>query len=181
MQRIVYYVAVTLDGFIAGPGNDISMYLPDGPGVRQYQEDLKSFGTVIMGRNTYEFGYQFGLQPGQPAYPHMEHYIFSDRLHLDNTHEKVHVCKPEIKKIEEIKSTANTDIYLCGGGTFAGWLMENQMIDVMKIKLNPAIAGGGIPLFHGLSKSYHCKHKHTESFEDGLQILTYDVIHQNSE
>ena len=30
-----------------------------------------------MGRRTYEFGYKYGLQPGQSPYPHMENYIFS--------------------------------------------------------------------------------------------------------
>jgi len=33
-----------------------------------------------MGKNTYEFGYKFGLKPGQRAYPHMTHYIFSNSL-----------------------------------------------------------------------------------------------------
>lgn len=80
MPKIVYYVAISLDGYIAGEGDDVSMFIPGGNGVEQYQKDLLDFSTVIMGRRTYEFGYQYGLQPGQPAYPHMEHYIFSDSL-----------------------------------------------------------------------------------------------------
>ncbi len=67
MPKIVYYVASSIDGFIAGVNDDISGFVPGGSGVEKYLSDLKSFKTVIMGRRTYEFGYQFGLEPGQPA------------------------------------------------------------------------------------------------------------------
>jgi len=76
MRKIVYYVATSIDGFIAGPNEEIDMFIPDGPLVEQYKDDLQGFNTVIMGRNRYEFGYKFGLEPGKPAYPHMQHYIF---------------------------------------------------------------------------------------------------------
>ena len=78
MKKIIYYVAVSLDGFISGPNEDISKFASHGAGVDKYLEDLKEFKTVIMGRKTYEFGYKFGLVPGQPAYGHMEHFIFSE-------------------------------------------------------------------------------------------------------
>ncbi len=67
MKKIVYYVASSLDGFISGPNDDISMFQTAGLGVEKYLSDLQNFGTVIMGRKTYEFGYLYGLHPGQPA------------------------------------------------------------------------------------------------------------------
>ncbi|WP_373518949.1 dihydrofolate reductase family protein [Pricia sp.] len=80
MKRIIYYVATSIDGFIAGPKDDASGFTATGEGVARYLEDLKDFKTVIMGRRTYEFGYKYGLEPGQPAYSHMQHYIFSKTL-----------------------------------------------------------------------------------------------------
>lgn len=71
MNKIIYYVATSLDGFIAGMNDDISDFVFDGDGVKKYQSDLQEFDTVIMGRKTYEFGYNYGLEPGQPAYPNM--------------------------------------------------------------------------------------------------------------
>ena len=76
MRRIVYYVAASIDGFISGPDGDIAGFVEGGSGVDKYLDDLGRFDTVIMGRKTYEFGYRFGLQPGQPAYPHMRHFCF---------------------------------------------------------------------------------------------------------
>ncbi len=176
MQRIVYYVAVSLDGYIAGPDNDISAFVQQGPAVDQYFADLQQFQTVIMGRKTYEFGYQFGLEPGQPAYPHMHHYIFSSSLSFTSPHEKVEVIPYELDALERVRSEATTDIYLCGGGTFAGWLLNEGVIDRLKIKLNPIVLGGGTPLFSGISESHRWQLSERMSFEDGLQFLTYEKV-----
>lgn len=175
MKKIIYYVASSIDGFIAGTNNDISKFILEGKGVEKYQSDLLNFKTVIMGRKTYEFGYKFGLPPGQPAYPNMEHYIFSDNMTLDNLSGSVHIEKLNIDRVKDIKEKSVTDIYLCGGGKFAGWLLENSLIDQLKLKLNPIILGKGIRLF-GETKSFaNLNLTDTESFEDGLQILTYEL------
>ncbi len=83
MRKITYYAAAAPDGFIEGPNGDVSGFVQQGDGVDQYLKDLQSYDTVIMGRKTYEFGYRFGLVPGQPAYPHIRHYIFSNTLKFD--------------------------------------------------------------------------------------------------
>lgn len=174
MAKIVYYVATSLDGFIAGPENDISMFVFQGEGVEQYQSDLLNFSTVIMGRSTYEFGYQFGLQPGQPAYPHMEHHIFSDTLVFDEpAHPQVHIESRSIDRVREIKEQASTDVYLCGGGVFAGWLLDHGLIDVLKIKLNPITLGSGVRLFGSSTQQHRWNLNDRSAYDDGLQILTF--------
>ena len=175
MKNIVYYVATSLDGFIAGPEEDISGFVGEGNGVTQYLADLKDFETVIMGRRTYEFGYKYGLEPGKPAYPHMDHFIFSKTLKLENPDPKVKVVDPDLKEIENIRNQSKTDIYLCGGGVFAGWLLENEQIDILKIKLNPLIQGEGISLFENSSKMFRLQLMDTELYEGGLQIMTYKI------
>jgi dihydrofolate reductase len=175
MTRIIYYVASSIDGFIAGHDDDISDFVAGGKGVDKYLADLQNFKTVIMGRRTYEFGYQYGLKPGQPAYLHMEHFIFSDTLKIEKLAETVHIEKKSIDRIKEIKESAQSDIYLCGGGEFAGWLLDNGLIDQLKLKLNPIILGNGIRLFGTSKTKAKWSLKDTESFEGGLKILTYDI------
>lgn len=174
MRKIIYYVASSLDGFIAGTNDDISSFILQGKGVDKYQADLLQFKTVIMGRKTYEFGYQYGLVPGQPAYPHMEHHIFSNAMQIDNLANTVHIESLTIDRVKEIKANATTDIYLCGGGKLAGWLLEHNLIDTLKLKLNPIILGEGTPLFGSSKTTAKWNLTEKESFEDGLQILTYD-------
>tara|TARA_R110000744_G_scaffold294011_1_gene404296 strand:+ start:468 stop:899 length:432 start_codon:yes stop_codon:yes gene_type:complete len=140
--------------------------------------DLKEFETVIMGRKTYEFGYGFGLKSGQPAYPHMVHYIFSKSLSFENKHEKVHVLTDyETEKIRELKETSKTHIYLCGGGIFAGWLLEQKFIDVLKVKLNPLLLGDGIRLFGNSKQGYKLNLTETQSYDHGLVFNTYDILY----
>lgn len=173
MRQLVYYVAVSLDGYIAGPNEAIDKFAADGPLVEKYLSDLQSFDTVVMGRKTYEFGYKFGLEPGQPAYPHMRHYIFSESMALDNTHEQVKVIKRDLSMVQQLKNEDGLDIYLCGGGVFAGWLLDNQLIDVLKIKLNPIILGGGTPLFGKSHTSLSLQQTDVQEFDGGLSLRTY--------
>lgn len=101
-RKIVYYVASSLDGFISGLNDDISGFVASN-GVDKYLSDLANYDTVIMGRRTYEFGYKFGLRSGQPAYPHMEHYIFSNNLKLTDPDPKVKVKNIDLDEIEKYK------------------------------------------------------------------------------
>jgi len=176
MQKIIYYVASSLDGYIAGKNDDISQFVAQGTGVKKYLSDLASFETVIMGRRTYEFGYQFGLEPRQPAYPHMQHHIFSDSLAFDSKADTVHIEPKSIDRVREIRDQASTDIYLCGGGEFAGWLLDHGLVDQLKIKLNPIVLGEGIPLFGSSRTKANWKLIDQESYEQGLLILSYDLI-----
>jgi len=175
MKRINYYVASSIDGYISGINDDISGFVDSGNGIEKYLEDLKEFGTVIMGRNTYEFGYKYGLTPGKPAYPHMNHYIFSKTLSFENPDEKVKVKNININEISKIKNNSETDIYLCGGGIFAGWLLDNELIDILKIKVNPLILGQGVKIFGNSTKTFNLNLISKEEFEKGLLINTYEI------
>lgn len=175
MKRINYYVASSIDGYISGINDDISGFVDSGNGVEKYLEDLKEFGTVIMGRNTYEFGYKYGLTPGKPAYPHMNHYIFSKTLSFENPDEKVKVKNININEISKIKNNSETDIYLCGGGIFAGWLLDNELIDILKIKVNPLILGQGVKIFGNSTKTFNLNLISKEEYEKGLLINTYEI------
>ncbi len=175
MRRIVYYVAVSIDGFIEDSSKTSDKFIHEPSIVEFYLNDLKNFDTTVMGRNTYEHGYKYGMKPGQAAYPHMHHYIFSNTLAFDKPDKNVEVVVPNLKFINDLKDHKGTDIYLCGGGIFAGWLLDNELIDVLKLKLNPVIFGGGTRLFGSSSKSLFLDLKESLDFDNGFKILTYDI------
>lgn len=177
MRKIVYYVASSLDGYICGPNESIDGFVADGSGVEQYLQDLQAFEVAIMGRNTYEFGYKFGMQPGQAPYPHMQHYIFSNSLVLHDPAPNVHIQPLEVAFIQKLKQSPGGDIYLCGGGLFAGWLLDHELIDILKIKLNPLILGQGVRLFGNSNKVVQPKLIEQNSYDQGLQILTYQLVY----
>jgi len=178
MNQIIYYVACSLDGYICGEDEDISGYVGSGSGLEKYLEDLKGFDTVIMGRRTYEFGYKYGLEKGQPAYPHMKHFVFSKSLTFEKAHEQVQVRPYHLDEVLKVRNEATGDIYLCGGGVFAGWLLDQHQIDVIKVKLSPLILNKGVRMFEGASDKYTLTLIDTESHDEGMLINSYQVTYE---
>jgi dihydrofolate reductase len=175
MRKIIYYVAMSLDGYIVGPTDSIDGFVSEGSGVNKYLSDLKAFDTVIMGRNTYEFGFKYGIVPGQPAYEHMEHYIFSNSASYENLHDKVHIVPRDISLVRKLKKGSGSDIYLCGGSLFAGWLLENELIDELIIKLNPVLLGQGLPLFSSTARQLKLDLQEVQEYDHGLVINKYKI------
>ena len=179
MKKLVYHVATTVDNFIAHEDGSTEGFLERGEHVDEYLEGLKQYDTVLMGKATYEYGYQFGILPGQPSpvYSHMKHYIFSKTLRFETEpSEQVEIIdRNEVEFIKQLKETSGKDIYLCGGGTFAGFLLENELIDELIIKLNPIIFGSGIRLFGKTTKAIDLSLVNSKNYNSGVLLLTYKV------
>lgn len=183
MRALIYHVATSLDGFIARPDGSTHGFIESGEHVDDYLNQLKDYDATIMGRNTYEYGYQFGLIPGEPAYPHMMHYIISDSLHFAHSHPQVHLIKKEnlLQKVDELKNEVGSPIYLCGGGQLAKTLLQHQMIDELIIKLNPILFGSGIHLFDGVCSGFELQPRHRIEYNNGVQMLQFQMNYVEEE
>ena len=175
MRDIVYYVACSVDGYIAGPRGDSSMFVKNEALTAQYRQDLESFDTVIMCRQTYEMGYGYGLQPGQPTVENKKHFIFSKSLYFERHHPDVSVLPPDVEHVRALKSSEGPGIFLCGGGHFAGWLMEKGLIDVLKVRLNPVILGAGTPVFGHSPEKARMELVSSRAFDGGVQMNEYRI------
>jgi len=151
MQPVIYDVAVSMDGFIAGPHGDISRFAHEGPVVDDYAARLRTYSTAIMGRATYEFGYRHGLQPGRNPYPWMRTIVVSTALDLPAKAEVEVVRARPDEFVRSLKAHAKAPIYLCGGGVFAASMMEAGLIDRIRLKRAPILLGGGASLFGPIS------------------------------
>lgn len=176
MRNIIYDVAASLDGFIAGPGGDVSLFPHEGDHVADYLKRLESYGTVIMGRSTYEFGYQFGLKPGKRAYPHMDHHIFSSALTVPDDSDVTIVRESWLATIERLRNADNDrPIYLCGGGAFAGWCLSEGLIDKLIIKRAPIVLASGVALFDtGSATTFTLEHVKRHS--SGVVLEEYSIL-----
>lgn len=174
MRKIYYDVATSLDGYIAGPDEDISAIPMEGDHVDAYGQRLAGYDTVIMGRKTYEFGFRFGLKPGQRAYPHMRHLIFSRSLDLPDNSSVEIVRENWPQAIQDLKNTNGGDIYLCGGGQFAGLLLSHGLIDCVRLKMAPVVLSGGIALFADAGGAISMQRKSATLCESGVTYLEYE-------
>lgn len=165
MRKFIYHIATSLDGFIADQHGKVDHFLMEGPHVADFTQALAQYDTVVMGRRTYEFGFQYGLQPGQPAYQGLKHIVASQSLDFESNDE-VQLIKTDIAThLKQLKTQPGKAIWLCGGGKLAGYLFHHGLLDALWLKINPIILGNGIPLFEGLSSpltlpTQKCEQKH---------------------
>ena len=174
MRKLIYDVAITLDRFIGHEDGSAGGFLAEGDHVTDYLGRLQRYDTVVMGRRTYEYGYAFGLAPGKRAYPHMRHLVFSKTLRLPGSDVEVIDGDP-LPVIRALKDGTGTDIYLCGGGAFAGHLLDHGLIDELALKLNPLLFGRGIPLFGPSRTPQRLALTESRTYKSGVVLLRYTV------
>jgi dihydrofolate reductase len=179
MRKLVYDVAVTLDGFIAHEDGSWGGFVFEGEHADDYLARLKGYDTVVMGRRTYEAGYPYGMAPGQrgPLYQHMRHFIFSQTLDFGPGAEVEVVRADEVGRVRGLQQEDGSDVYLCGGGAFAGFLLDNGLIDQVVLKLNPVVFGRGVRLFGECTRAARLDLVDSKAYGNGVVLLRYDVRH----
>ncbi len=175
MQPIIYDVAVSIDGFISGPQGDISGFSHKGEVVDDYMARLATYGTALMGRATYEFGYQYGLLPGANPYPNMRSYVVSSGIDLPKESVVSLLRNPTPQNFESIRNKGNAPIYLCGGGDFAGWMLRHGLISRLRLKRAPILLGSGVPLFSGDLPKISARLLSEKSYGDGTLYQEFDL------
>jgi dihydrofolate reductase len=186
MRKLTYYIASTLDGFIAGPDGQFDFFSFEGDSsaaiLADYPETIpiqareplgltgvanKRFDTILMGRGTYEPGLAIGVTS---PYPHLKQYVFSRTL--TGTDPEVEIVSSDpAELVRSLKQQDGMDIWLCGGGKLAAQLLP--YIDELVIKLNPIVLGSGIPLFDGPFALTRFTLTATRPFDTGVVIMTY--------
>jgi dihydrofolate reductase len=176
MRKLVYDVAMTLDNFISHEDGTCDGFL-DGDHGPDYFARLAGYDTVVMGRKTYEYGYPFGVVPGKhaPLYAHMRHFIFSKTLRFEPGAEVEVVDRDEIGVVKKLKAEEGTDIYLCGGSAFAGFLLDHELIDRVVLKLNPVVFGRGLRLFGPSQKQVRLDLVSSKAYNNGVLLVQYDI------
>ncbi|MEX2401196.1 MAG: dihydrofolate reductase family protein [Rhodothermales bacterium] len=173
MAELVYYVASTLDGFIAHEDGSFDGFEWDDEVVSDFFSDLKEFGTVLMGRKTYEVG----LREGKTSpYPSMRQVVFS-RTMEGSPDAAVELVRDDVVEfVRACKFRAAAPIWLCGGSEVASLLANSGLIDRVTVKLNPVVFGPGIPIFRENIDQMKLDLQSTKSYDCGIVLLDYTVV-----
>jgi dihydrofolate reductase len=140
-RRLRYQVAVSLDGFIAGPNHEADWIVMD-PSI-DFGALFAEFDTLVMGRKTHEV---MAGQSGQGAVPGVEVYVFSRTLPA-SSRQGVHIVNDDPRVVvAALKAKPGRDIWLFGGGTLCRSLLDAGLVDTVEVAVMPVLLGSGISL-----------------------------------
>lgn len=172
MRTIKYYVAISLDGFIAHDDGSFNGFLWDDQVVADFFESFNWFDTVLMGRKTYEVGLSEGKTN---PYPMMKQYVFSKTMTESPDKNVELVSKKGIELVQTLKQKPGSAIWLCGGSDLASTLFTENLIDEIILKVNPVLFGSGIPLFSNKIRLTNLELTNSKIYSNGTVLLFYLV------
>ncbi|THV26752.1 dihydrofolate reductase family protein [Glycomyces paridis] len=191
MRRLVYYVAATLDGRIAGPdggdpsGEDYFAITEDLLAfiVANYPETLpgpardamgiagpgEHFDTILEGSGSFAVGLAAGIPD---AYPHLRHVVYSNSLAAREDSDVEVVAGDPVAHVRELKAEEGLDLWLVGGGTLAHTLLPE--IDRIVVKQQSSVIGSGVPMFNGPFAPHMFTPVDLVQLPGGVRVITLD-------
>lgn len=149
MRKVTYGAAVSLDGFIAGPGEAIDWLLWSDDAKKISGESWKGVDTILMGRKTYEFAARSGGGPGGTS--KMKTYIFSTTMRGAPDGAEL-VGGDAAGFVKALKQRPGGDMIVLGGGELAASLIAGGAVDEIGLNVHPVLLGGGVPMFAPLGR-----------------------------
>ena len=163
-SKVVLYIAMSLDGYIAKEDGSVDwLENIDGGEVSGHLDFYKTIDTIIMGRKTYDQILTFG----EWVYKGKDTYVLTSDISRVPEKPNIEFRNDEIEDLTtELKQKSKSNIWLLGGAETVNAFLEKKLIDEYRIAIVPVILGTGIPLF-------------TSGAEENLdfkQVTEYDGI-----
>jgi dihydrofolate reductase len=187
MRKIISFMHISLDGFVAGLNGELDWVKIDEE-IFDYVGNRTSEGdTALYGRVTYQMmeNYWPAAADKPNASKHdIEHSKWYKKVHkvvLSKTMNAAGLTNTEIisdnllDRIREIKQEAGSDILLFGSPTATHSLSQLNLIDGYWVFVNPIILGKGIPLFVDIKDKIKLNLLTTRRFTSGVTELNYIV------
>jgi dihydrofolate reductase len=182
MRPVVLQMAVTLDGYVAGAGDEGDWGLPaESPDVRAWKvSSLRQVGTHIMGRVTYEeMAAHWPNSTGDYAdfMNNLPKVVFSKTLPAAGWPGS-RIARGDLTgEIAALKTESGGEIIMAhGGAAFVQALSRLRLIDEYRLVILPVALGNGLPLFKDLAKPLRMELAEAKDFPDGTVIHVYRPI-----
>ena len=190
MRKIISFMHISLDGFVAGPNGEMGWIKVDQEIFDHVGKRISEGDTSLYGRVTYQMMENYwpaaGSKPAATKHE-IEHSKWYNKVHkvvLSKTMKDTNLTNTTIisdnlsDRINEIKQRPGNDILLFGSPTATHSLIQLNLIDGYWLFVNPIILGRGIPLFVDIKDKIKLNLLNTRQFNCGVTELNYVVDKQ---
>jgi dihydrofolate reductase len=187
MRKIISFMHISLDGFVAGPNGEINWIKVDEEIFDHVGKRIGEGDTALYGRVTYQMMENYWPNAGDKPkaskhdIEHSKWYANVHKVVLSKTMKDESLTNTTIisdnlsDSINKIKQAEVKDILLFGSPTATHSLMELNLIDGYWLFVNPIILGRGISLFADVKEKIKLKLLNTREFTCGVTALDYIV------
>ncbi len=191
MRRLTYGMNVSLDGYIAAPGNDISWGAPSDELFQWWSDQVGASHLALYGRRLWETmsshwptaDQQPGVTPAEIEFARrwraMPKVVFSATIGSVEAVSSIDantrlVTGDAVAEITRLKSQDGGPMHI-GGATLAAAAMRAGLIDEYLVATAPVMVGGGTPFFTALDSWVDLTLVATQTFPGGVVLNRYEV------
>jgi dihydrofolate reductase len=178
-RKIVTYIAVSADGYIARPDGDLE-WLNRRPRTIDYgiKKFYSTIDTILMGRSTYDWAVDYFKKHGGRFDKGLTNYVFTRKRGRRPADGVTFVSEPVKTFCQRLQAEPGKDIWMMGGGKLIASFLDAGEIDEFDIHVIPVFIGKGIPLVAPRHRDIQLRLKASKKYPDGVVRLYYEVERQ---
>jgi dihydrofolate reductase len=173
-RKLILYIACSLDGYIAKPGDDLSFLdrVATGGEDYGYQNFISSVDTIIIGRKTYDW-----VVGKVGAFPQEGKETFVVTRTPRPAEGKINFYSGSLHNlVSSLKKSGGLNIFCDGGAEIVNELLSEKLIDELILSVVPVLLGDGIKLFKDSRPGQELKLQSIQKFDTGLVQLHYKIV-----
>lgn len=186
MRNLTFGMNVSVDGYIAAPGNDIGWSVPSDELFQWWSDRVGATDLALYGRKLWETmsshwptaDQQPGATPAQIEFARrwrdMPKVVFSSTISMVDWNTRL-VTGDAVTEITRLKADDDGGSMDIGGATLAAAAMRAGLIDAYVIVTHPVLVGGGTPFFTALDNWVNLSLVETRTFPDGVVLTRYET------
>ena len=165
MRKVILYIAMSLDGYIADRKGNVNWLAGQddaGEQIDTYGAFINEVDTVVMGWNTYR-QITTELSPEEWPYQGLTTYVIPHRRQPSSADIRF-VQEEPCSLVRRLREEQGRAIWICGGSRIIQPLVQEDLLDVYHISVIPTILGAGLPLFAEISQKIKLKLRSTQVY-----------------
>jgi dihydrofolate reductase len=174
MRKLTFGMNLSLDGYIAAPGDDIGWSMPSDELFQWWSDRVGATGLALYGPTADQ---QPGATPPQIEFARrwrgMPKVVFSSTTSAVDWNARL-VTGDAVTEITRLKAEDGGPMDV-GGATLAAAAMRAGLIDEYAIVTHPVLVGGGTPFFTALDRWVNLNLVETRTFPDGVLLTRYET------